>query len=118
MKFVDDMATRQGHWWQWNIIRDKNNNPFTEDKLKCWAQHFHEVLNCEPPVTCVPEPGVSVKELIDIAKDQITRFEIKAALKTVKDNKAAGINNSPGELLKVNPERTSCSYYLMKAGKK
>ena len=55
---------------QGNIIRDKNNNPLTEDKL------LNELLNCEPPVTCASEPEVPVKELIDIAIDQITRFEI------------------------------------------
>ena len=36
-----------------------------------------------------------------------THFEMKAALKKVKDNKAAGIDKLPGELLKVNPERST-----------
>ena len=50
------------------IIRDKKNNPLTaiEDKLKRWAEHFHEVLNCEPTAICVPEPEVPVEELINI----------------------------------------------------
>ena len=103
-----------------NLIRDKDNNPLTvtEHKLRKCAEPFHEVVNCAPPLTCVPEPEVPVKELIDIAIDQITRFEIKAALKTVKDNGAAGIENLPGELLMVNPERTSCSYYLTRVSKR
>ena len=84
--------------------------------LKRLAKHLHEVLNCEPPVTCVPEPEVPVKELIDIAIDQITRFEIKAALKTVKDNKAAGMDDLPGELLKVNPERTMNELSVLERG--
>ena len=75
----------------------------TEDKLKMWAEHFHEVLNCEPPV----------EELIDIAIAQITRFEVKAALKKVKDNKAAEIDKLPGKLLKVNPERTIKELFIL-----
>ena len=101
-----------------NLIRDKDNNPLTvtEHKLRKCAEPFHEVVNCAPPLTCVPEPEVPVKELIDIAIDQITRFEIKAALKTVKDNKAAGMDDLPGELLKVNPERTMNELSVLERG--
>lgn len=64
------------------------------------------MLNCEPPNhACVPEPEVTVEELIHIPMDQITRFEIKTVLKKVRNNKAAGIDNLHCELLKIDPER-------------
>ena len=42
----------------------------------------------------------------DISTDPIRKDEIKSALKRLKNGKAPGIDNIPGELLNVDPENT------------
>ena len=89
-------------------IKDKSGNRLTskESKLKRWAEHFKEVLNCDPPETIVPAPDTQVDEIGEISTDLIRKDEIKSALKRLKNGKAPGIDNIPGELLKVDPENT------------
>ncbi|XP_078352308.1 uncharacterized protein LOC144637002 [Oculina patagonica] len=67
-------------------VNDKNGRPTNEgsERLKIWKEHFEAVLNKEPPET-----------------------EVKRAIKSTKNGKAAGLDNVVAELLKTDlDERT------------
>lgn len=88
-------------------IKDNSGDRLTskESKLKRWAEHFKEVLNCDSP-DVVPELDTQVEEIGEIRTDPIRKDEIKSTLKQLKNGKAPGIDNIPGKLLKVDPENT------------
>ena len=81
-------------------IRDKQGQLLKteEETLNRWAEHFSELLTLPAPelVTNIP-----AQEPLDILCDPPTVEEIKKALKTLKNNKAAGPDNIPAEILKA-----------------
>jgi hypothetical protein len=67
-----------------------------EEQYKRWAEHFKEFLNCTNPLSSAdPTPAE------DIRIDPPTLDETQKAIKSPKDNKAAGIDSTNSELLKA-----------------
>ena len=80
-------------------VRDKQGQLLTsvEAQLARWKEHFEEVLNRPPPQNPpVLDPG----EPLDINTGEITKQEIRKAVKALKNGKAAGADHIPPEVLK------------------
>ena len=71
----------------------------TEDQNKRCVEHFKQLLNRPPPAN-PPTLPPSDQEL-DINCEPPTETEIKKAIKSLKNNKAAGPHDIPAELLKA-----------------
>ncbi len=70
-----------------------------EEQLRRWREHFEEILNqpCEPTEDLDDNETPSLR----IKTDPPSRAEIVQALKEMKNNKAAGIDGIPAEILKA-----------------
>ena len=91
-------------------IRDKQGNLLKtdEDTLNRWSEHFNDVLN-------VPSPDIEAdippaEDTLDILTEPPSLEEIKIALKTLKNNKAAGPDNIPAEVLKADIDLSAKSF--------
>ena len=81
-------------------MKDKEGKLLTsiEEQLKRWKEHFEEVLNRPPPEN---RPQLEPKEEpLGINIGKITKTEIRKALSSLKNGKAAGTDNIPAEALK------------------
>ncbi|KAJ8356884.1 hypothetical protein SKAU_G00196780 [Synaphobranchus kaupii] len=78
-------------------IMDKNGNQLTttEEQLKRWAEHFGELLN-RP----APEAPPAETEL-PINCDKPSKAEIRKAIMSLKNGKAAGPDEIPAEAIKA-----------------
>ena len=85
-----------------DAVKDKDGKRITiEDKqLQRWAEHFREVLNRPDPAerACIAQP-LGDKQNIDCSPP--TKNEILKAIKSLKNNKAPGIDNITAEVLKT-----------------
>lgn len=82
-------------------IKDKHGTPLTttEEQLRRWAEHFKELLN--QPAPDAP-PDVSPAEVdLPINCDKPTKVEIKKAIMSLKNRKAAGPDEVPAEAIKA-----------------
>ena len=80
-------------------VRDKAGQLLTsiDDQLARWKEHFEEILNRPPPHDAPQlEPGPT----LSIHTGEITKLEIRKALRSLKNGKAAGVDNIPAEALK------------------
>ena len=82
-------------------IRDLNGNVLTttEEQSKRWVEHFQQLRNRPPPIS-PPILPPSTQE-IDICSEPPTEAEIEKAIESLKNNKSAGPDNIPEELLKA-----------------
>ena len=71
-------------------------------QLGRWAEYFEELLNRPAPANTPDIPAAEEDLPIDCGKP--TREEIRKAIKQLKNDKAAGIDEIPAEALKVDPE--------------
>ena len=82
-------------------IRDLNGHLLTttEEQHKRWVEHFQQLLNRPPPM----EPPIlpPANRELDIACEPPTRTEVEKAIKSLKNNKAAGPDNIPAEVLRA-----------------
>ncbi len=82
-------------------VKDKAGKVLTniEEQLKRWREHFEEILNqlSEPTEEAddIEPPSLRIKT------DPPSKAEIVQALKEMKNNKAAGIDGIPAEILKA-----------------
>ena len=84
-------------------VRDKEGKLLTniDEQLVRWKEHFQEVLNRPPPCNRPElEPGTP----LNVNTGEITKTEIRKALKSLKNDKAAGTDNIPAEALKEGGE--------------
>ena len=81
-------------------VKDKNGNVLTkiEDQLKRWKDNFEEVLNRPSPTD---PPTIEGRQVLNIKTGDITRTEVNAAIKQLKNRKAGGIDNIPPEAIKA-----------------
>ena len=91
-------------------IRDKDGSLLKtdEDILNRWAEHFTELLNLPPPEEEVEIPP---SDPLDIDCEAPNLMEIKEAIKSLKNNKAAGPDNIPAEVIKADID-TSAKAFL------
>lgn len=93
-----------------SVVKDQQGNILSKnsDIMERWAEHFKAVLNrgnpSQPPD--IDTDNNNIEEL-NINVQEITLYEIQNAIRKMKDNKAAGIDDIPAELLKADIEATS-----------
>ena len=82
-------------------IKDRNGNPLTttEEQLKRWAEHFEQLLNRAAPTTPPNIPPAEMELPINCEEPSMT--EIRKAIKTLKNGKAAGPDEIPAEAIKA-----------------
>nr|KAG5714221.1 hypothetical protein BaRGS_018438 [Batillaria attramentaria] len=85
-------------------VKDKNGHPLTttEEQLKRWAEHFRELLNRPIPETPPDIPPAETE--LPINCDKPSKAEIRKAIMTLKNGKAAGPDEIPAEAIKADTE--------------
>ena len=82
-------------------IRDREGQMLmtTEQQLKRWVEHFTDLLNCPAPEE---QPNILQAEVnLPISVEKPSKLEIKKAIRTLKNGKAAGPDGMPAEALKT-----------------
>ena len=89
------------------VVNDKNGRPTNErsERLKVWKEHFDDVLNKESPIRPIYshmkwKPG----KMTEFDIGPFRPAEVKNAIKSTKNGKAAGPDNVVAELLKTDLE--------------
>nr|KAG5686182.1 hypothetical protein BaRGS_012400 [Batillaria attramentaria] len=85
-------------------VKDKNGHPLTttEEQLKRWAEHFRELLNRPVPETPPDIPPAETE--LPINCDKPSKAEIRKAIMTLRNGKAAGPDEIPAEAIKADTE--------------
>nr|KAG5690854.1 hypothetical protein BaRGS_031206 [Batillaria attramentaria] len=85
-------------------VKDKNGHPLTttEEQLKRWAEHFRELLNRPIPETPPDIPPAETELPINCEKP--SKAEIRKAIMTLRNGKAAGPDEIPAEAIKADTE--------------
>ena len=85
-----------------DAVKDKDGKRIIieDTQLQSWAEHFREVLNRPDPrkQACISQP---LGHKLDIDCSPPTKNEILKAIKSLKNNKAPGIDNITAEVLKT-----------------
>ena len=85
-----------------DAVKDKDGKRIIieDTQLQSWAEHFREVLNRPDPAerACISQP---LGDKLDIDCSPPTKNEILKAIKSLKNNKAPGIDNITAEVLKT-----------------
>jgi len=94
-------------------IKDDNGKTLSthEEQVKQWRHHFEAVLNCPELTTRHNFHSVPTTKL-DIFLDDSTVHEIRAAIRKLKNNKAASIDNILAEYMKHGGEIWRGRLYL------
>ena len=79
-------------------VKDKEGNTLKTEKeqLIRWAEHFNGLLN-RPEPNKLPNFDLTNIQNLNIITEDITKDELEAALKNVKNNKASGCDEITGE---------------------
>ena len=90
-------------------INDKGGKTITDDssRLARWKEHFEEILNRSPPTNTIVITADEVPEIEEISTRPISKGEVKNAISSLKNGKAAGVDNIVAELLKADIKRTT-----------
>nr|KAG5689139.1 hypothetical protein BaRGS_006347 [Batillaria attramentaria] len=85
-------------------VKDKNGHPLTttEEQLKRWAEHFRELLN--RPIPEIPPDIPPAETELPINCDKPSKAEIRKAIMTLRNGKAAGPDEIPAEAIKADTE--------------
>ncbi|KAE9547262.1 hypothetical protein FO519_009526 [Halicephalobus sp. NKZ332] len=83
-------------------VKDKNGKTLTseEDQNKRWIEHFTEVLNQLPPPESHTFDTDTPAGTLDVDQSMISEAEITAAIKSLKNNKAPGLDEISPEMIK------------------
>lgn len=97
-------SIRKGYQSQTTLIKDKNGNLLADEAgiLMRWKNYFDELLNVHA------NDRNRIESEIHTAEPEITEptiNEVRTAIKKLKNNKAAGIDDMPGEIVKYGGER-------------
>ncbi len=79
--------------------------------MKRWREHFEEILN-QPSEPTEEADDIDTPPL-RIRTDPPSKVEIVQALKKMKNNKAAGIDGIPAEILKADLNVTADALLLL-----
>ena len=95
-----------------NPIRNKEGDILAkaDEQLARWKEHFEEVLNRPPPIH---QPVLQPGEELPIKTENISRAEIRAAIKSLKIGKATGIDNMPSEAIHAGGEVSVEALYIL-----
>ena len=88
-------------------VKDKDGKQLTtvEEQPKRWTEHLRELLNRPAPVL-LPDIPPSDLEL-PISCEKPAKAEIKKAIMTLRNGKAAGPDGIPAEAIKADIETTA-----------
>ncbi|CAH1266795.1 Hypp3576 [Branchiostoma lanceolatum] len=88
-------------------VKDKNGKTLltTEEQDLRWREHFQETLNQPNPDTLFDFAAEPV-ETLEVCEEPIRREETEEAIKALKNNKAAGLDEISAEMLKHGGETT------------
>ena len=83
-------------------IKDKNGRTLltTEEQDARWVEHFKETLNQPTPRELYDFEGFPGVDELNVWDGEISIDEVSKAVKSLKNNKAAGLDQIPAELLK------------------
>ena len=70
-------------------------------------EHFEEILNRPPPTNPIVITADEVPEIKEVSTGPIGKGEIKNAISSLKNGKAAGVDNMVAELLKADIKTTT-----------
>ena len=70
------------------------------EQLERWKEHFSEILNQDEPDTLCDLGSEHAREMLNVNLSDISLEEVRSALRTLKNNKAAGADDIQPELLK------------------
>ena len=90
-------------------IKDKGGKTITDDSSSFarWKEHFEEILNRPPPMNSIAITADEVPEIEEINTRPISKGEVKNAASSLKNGKAAGVDNIVAELLKADIKTTT-----------
>ena len=90
-------------------INDKGGKTITDDssRLARWKEHFKEILNRPPPTNPIVITADAVPEIEEVSTGPISKGEVKNAISSLKNGKAAGVDNIVAELLKADIKTTT-----------
>ena len=90
-------------------INNKGGKTITDDssRLARWKEHFEEILNRPPPMNPIVITADEVSEIEEISTRPISKGEVKNAISSLKNGKAAGADNTVAELLKADIKATT-----------
>jgi len=105
---ITKQLTRQSYSRQAAAVKSKNGDLLKskEARAERWKEHFHEVLNRDPPEQPPEEDDEEFEEL-DISTEPPSLLEIQRAVKQLKNGKAPGVDQITSEMLKADVEQTS-----------
>ena len=88
-------------------IKNQDGKALTtvEEQLKRWTEHFRELLNHPAPELLPDIPPAEIELLISCEKR--TKAEIKKAIMTLRNGKAAGPDRIPAKAIKADIETTT-----------
>ena len=94
-------------------IKDKSGKVLTtsEEQLVRWKEHFMELLNRQPPDNRANIPPA--ENTLPINCSVPTKDEIRQAIKSLKNNKAAGPDGIPPEALKADIDTSTEILYSL-----
>ena len=78
----------------------------TQDRLKQWKDHFENLLGQKPTIVIAPTERI-IKENLPISTENFSMEELEKVTSKLKNNKARGIDDIPGEVWKcgvLNPQ--------------
>lgn len=82
-------------------VKDLQGNIISEEgaQSKRWMEYFKEILNRPPPTVkpIIPDPT----EILEISTETPSKAEITRAINKLKNNKAAGPDGIPAEVIKA-----------------
>ena len=86
-------------------VNNKNGEKLTneQEQMKRWIEYTRDIFN---KINLTSEDLTEESIKLTINTNKITKVEIKEALKTLRLGKAAGVDDLPAELLKVNTQQT------------
>ena len=86
-----------------SVIQDKKGECLTEenDVLRRWTEYCAELYNYK---TTGDQDFTNTHESTDTDSDDILRDEVEAAIRDLKKDKSAGVDNIPGELIQAGGE--------------
>ncbi|XP_078682172.1 uncharacterized protein LOC144916725 [Branchiostoma floridae x Branchiostoma belcheri] len=89
-------------------VKDKSGKTLltTEEQDLRWMEHFQETLNQPNPDTLFDFATEEPAETLEVCEEPIRREETAEAIKALKNNKAAGLDEISAEMLKHGGEST------------
>ena len=111
IKKVEIADERAQHSESWKLINEISNRKKSkkgiikgenkESRIKSWYDHFSQLLGKEPVITEEPDdPIPPINDHLDIKQGSFTIEEYQTVKKKITENKAAGSDKIPPEVLK------------------